>query len=170
VESLPHAEAQRVTAAQGWLDLNNSLEAADELAKIAPESRLHPDALEVQWKVLAAGSKWEASPAVADAIINVAPERASGWIMKSLALRGLDRTQEAFDVLFPIASDFPHVPAIAYDLACSACSLRRTDEAWAWLEKACKADGRGRFEEMALSDLDLKPPWPRLQQGRTGRG
>jgi hypothetical protein len=37
---------------------------------------------------------------VADAITNVASERASGWIMKSLALRGLDRTQEAFDVLF----------------------------------------------------------------------
>jgi hypothetical protein len=164
VEPLPHADAQHVRAAQGWLDLNNSLEAADELAKIAPESRLHPDALEVQWKVLAAGTKWEASLCVADAITKVAPERASGWIMKSLSLRGLDRIQEAFDVLFPIVGDFRHVPAIAYDLACYACRLGRVDEAWSWLEKACKADGTGRFEEMALSDLDLKPLWPKLEK------
>jgi hypothetical protein len=167
VEPLPHADALHVKAAQGWLDLNNSLEAADELAKIAPESRLHPDALEVQWKVLAAGMKWEASLSVADAIIKVAPQRASGWIMKSLALRGLDRIQEAFDVLFPVVSNFTHIPAMAYDLACYACRLDRTDQAWDWLEKACKADGTGRFEEMALSDLDLKPLWPQLRQRRS---
>ncbi len=167
MDPLPHADAQHVRAAQGWLDLNNSLEAADELAQLTPECRLHPDALEVQWKVLAAGSKWEASLSVADAITKVAPERASGWIMKSLALRGLDRIQEAFDVLFPILNKFPHVPAIAYDLACYACRLDRVDEALGWLEKACKADGTGRFEKMALSDFDLKPLWPRLPQGRS---
>jgi hypothetical protein len=50
--------------------------------------------------------------------------------MKSLALRGLDRIQEAFDVLFPIVNDFPHVPAIAYDLSCYSCRLGRLDEAW----------------------------------------
>jgi hypothetical protein len=168
VERLPHADALHVEAAQGWLDLNNSLEAADELAKVAPESRLHPDALEVQWKVLAAGTKWEASLSVAGAITKVAPERASGWIMKSLALRGLDRIQEAFDVLLPIVNHFPHVPAIAYDLACYACRLGHVDEAGDWLERACKADGRDRFEDMALSDLDLKPIWPRVRQGRCG--
>jgi hypothetical protein len=84
-------------------------------------------------------------------------------------LRGLDRIQEAFDVLFSIVDDFPHVPAIAYDLACYACRLGQVDEAWAWLEKACKADGKGRFEAMALSDLDLKSLWPRLQEQQSGR-
>jgi tetratricopeptide (TPR) repeat protein len=168
MEPLPHADALYVEAAQGWLDLNNSLEAADELAKIAPESRLHPAVLEVQWKVLAAGARWEASLSVAEAITHVAPDRASGWVMKSLALRGLDRIQEAFDALFPIVNDFPHVAAIAYDLACYACRLGRVDEAWGWLAKACQADGTGRFEEMALSDLDLKPLWPRLRYGQSG--
>ena len=167
--SLPHADAQHVRAAQGWLDLNNSLEAADELAQLPPGSRLHPDALEVQWKVLAASSKWEASLSVADAITKVAPERASGWIMKSLALRGLDRIQDAFDILLPIVDDFPHVPAITYDLACYACRLGRVEEGWGWLEKACNADGRGRFEAMALSDLDLKSIWFSLREQQPGR-
>jgi hypothetical protein len=167
VEPLPHADALHVRAAQGWLDLNNSLEAAHELAKVAPEFRVHPDALEVQWKVLAASGKWESAFPVADAITKLAPERASGWIMKSLALRGLNRIKEAFDVLFPIVNNFPHVPAIPYDLACYACRLNRVDEAWHWLEGACQADGTGRFRAMALSDLDLKPLWPRLQQGRS---
>jgi hypothetical protein len=165
VDPLPHADAQHVKAAQGWLDLNNSLEAADELAKVASESLVHPDALEVQWKVLAAGGKWAASLLVADAITKITPERSSGWIMKSLALRGLDRIQEAFDVLLPLLNKFEHVPAIGYDLACYACRLGRVDEAWCWLEKACKADGR--FQTMALSDLDLKPLWPRLQTWRS---
>ena len=98
--SLSHADALHVEAAQGWLDLNNSLEAADELAMISSVSRLHPDALGVEWIVLAAGTKWEAGLSLADAITIVVPERASGWIMKSFALRGLDRIQEAFDGLF----------------------------------------------------------------------
>jgi hypothetical protein len=152
-----------VRAAQGWLDLNNSLEAAEELAKVAPESRVHPDALEVQWKVLAAGHKWVASLSVATAITKVAPDRASGWIMKSLALRGLDRNQEAFGVLLPMVDAFPHVPAIAYDLACHACRLGRVDEGWRWLATACKADGSERFQLMAMNDLDLQPLWPRLR-------
>ncbi|MHC1762938.1 MAG: hypothetical protein AB9869_01345 [Verrucomicrobiia bacterium] len=104
--------------------------------------------------MLAAGSKGEASLSVADAITKAAPERASGWIMKSLALRDLDRIKEAFDVLFPIVNDFPHVPAIAYDLACDACRLGRVEEGWGWLERACKADGRGRFEEMERSGFE----------------
>jgi hypothetical protein len=41
------------------------------------------------------------------------------------------------------------------------------DEAWGWLEKACKADGSGRFEEMAFRDPDLKPLWALLQAGRS---
>jgi hypothetical protein len=86
--------------------------------------------------------------------------------MKSLALRGLDRIQEALDVLLPIVNAFPHVPAIAYDLACYACRLRRLDESWQWLEKACQADGTERFQIMALSDLDLQPLWPRSQARR----
>jgi hypothetical protein len=117
--------------------------------------------------VLAAASKWEGSLSVAEAITKVAPERASGWIMKPLALRGFDRIQEAFDVLLPIVNAFPHVPAIACDLACYACRLRRLDEAWQWLEKACQADGTERFQVMALSDLDLQPLWPRLQARRS---
>ena len=44
-----------------------------------------------------------------------------------------------------------------------SCRLGRVAEAWAWLEKACKADESGRFEEMALSDFDLKPLRPRSQ-------
>jgi hypothetical protein len=148
----------------GWTC--NSLESTDELAKVAPESRVHPDALETLWKALATGSKWEGLLSLTEAITKDAPERASGWIMKSLALRGLDRIQEAFDVLLPIANAFPPVPAIAYDLACYACRLRRLDEAWQWLEKACQADGTERFQVLALSDLDLQPLWPRLQARR----
>jgi hypothetical protein len=58
---------------------------------------------------------------------------------------------------------FPHVGAIAYDLACYACRLQRVPEAWTWLQKADLADGSTRFYALALNDLDLKPLWPRLR-------
>ena len=38
--SLPHADVLHVAVALGWLDLYNSLQAADELARIAPEARV----------------------------------------------------------------------------------------------------------------------------------
>jgi hypothetical protein len=43
--------------------------------------------------------------------------------MKSFALRQLNRIQEAWDFLLPVADLFPFEPSAIKDLACLACCL-----------------------------------------------
>jgi hypothetical protein len=38
-------------AAQGWLELGDHIEASEELEKITPQLRAHPDVLKARWEV-----------------------------------------------------------------------------------------------------------------------
>jgi hypothetical protein len=42
---LPIEDTHHLKAAKGWVELGNHLEAFDELEKIAPLNRAHPDVL-----------------------------------------------------------------------------------------------------------------------------
>ena len=44
-----------VEAAQGWLALGDWSEANEELERVRPEFRAHPDVLAVRWKIFAIG-------------------------------------------------------------------------------------------------------------------
>jgi len=71
-------DVMHLNAAQGWLKLGNHLEANEELEKISPETRVHPDVLEVRWQIYAKEKKWEACVDIAAAIIKLAPNRSDG--------------------------------------------------------------------------------------------
>jgi len=43
-----------------------------------------------------AAKKWEAVVQIAEALVNLAPEKSDGWVSRSFALHELKRTQEAF--------------------------------------------------------------------------
>jgi hypothetical protein len=75
----------------------------------------------------------------------------------------LNRVQEAWDTLLPIAEKFPHVPAVAYDLACYACRLGRLAEAREWLGRVFEGTDGNRWKLMALDDPDLEPLWKATQ-------
>ena len=62
-------------AAQGWLELGNLLEANAELGKIAPEMRLHPDVLEVQWHICFKVNQMRACLEIGSILVRVAPDR-----------------------------------------------------------------------------------------------
>ena len=55
-------------AAEGWLELGNLLEANEELDKITPALRAHPDVLAVRYNVFARGNKWDGCLAIAEAL------------------------------------------------------------------------------------------------------
>jgi predicted Zn-dependent protease len=112
------------------------LEANEELDKIAPLLRAHPDVLEVRWQVFVTAKKWEPCVDIAEAIIKSAPDRPFGWIHRSYALHELQRTQNAFDQLLPAAEKFPRDWTIAHNLACYTCQLGRMQEAKEWLGRA----------------------------------
>ena len=166
MQPLEPPDSQHLAAAEGWLDLGDHVEANEELEKITPRLRVHPDVLQVRWQVFARAQEWDACRNVSEAIIQLAPDRASGWITKSIALHGLKRFQEAWEALLPVVEKFPHVPAIPYDLACYACRMGKLEEARLWLARAFdmakRAGDKKRTRLMALDDPDLEPLWKEI--------
>jgi len=158
MKSLRFPDSLHLQAAQGWLELGNHLEADKELDEITPELRTHPDVLEIRWQIYSRAKKWDACVDIAAAIIKLTPERSSGWIHQSFALHELERTQEAFDQLLPVADRFPKVWTISYNLSCYCAQLGRLKECEQWFKKAMTVDEHTVKRE-AIADPDLKPLW-----------
>src|SRR5258705_10135172 len=166
VRNLELSDGRHLLAAQGWLELGNPSEAGEEIARIAPANRDHPDVLELRWTICAAGQSWEAGLTIAETLLRVAPERASGWLHQAYALRrvkegGLQRAWEALRVAY---DKFPKAEVISFNLACYATQMGRLDEAWEWLHKSMEAAGDvAVIKNMALGDSDLQPLWGRIR-------
>jgi tetratricopeptide (TPR) repeat protein len=158
MKPLPAPDSHHLRAAQGWLELGNDQEASEELERITPQLRAHPDVLEVRWHIYAHAKKWDACVDIASAIVKLAPESSFGWIQRSFALHELKRTQEAFNHLLPVANKFPKVWNVPYNLACYSAQLGRLDECQVWFKKAMAIDEH-TVKRMALDDPDLKPLW-----------
>jgi tetratricopeptide (TPR) repeat protein len=168
MKPLAPPDSHYLRAAQGWVELGSPLEAEKELERIARELRAHPDVLEVRWHIYAQANRWEACVDLADATIQLAPDRAEAWIHRSFALHELNRTQEAYDNLLPVAGRFPNVWTIPYNLACYCAQLGRLGECQEWFRKAVAIDEQ-TVKRAASDDPDLKPLWDSLS-GRPGNG
>ncbi len=155
-----------VSGALGWLGLGNAVEARAELAQISPAQRQHPDVLEVQWLVCAEQQEWAEGLQVARRLIDVAPERVSGWLHQAYALRRIPggTIQQAWDALLPVYSKFPKEPIVPYNLACYACQLGQLDAARVWLKKAFAINATEELKKQALGDSDLEPLWGELRE------
>jgi tetratricopeptide (TPR) repeat protein len=158
MKPLSPPDSHHLRAAEGWLGLGNHLEASEELERITPQLRAHPDVLEIRWHIYAKETKWDACVDIAGAIIKLDPNRSDAWIHRSFALHELNRTQEAFDQLLPVTDRFPKVWTIPYNLACYCAQMGRLDECQAWFKKAMAVDEHA-VKRVALDDPDLKPLW-----------
>jgi hypothetical protein len=150
-----------LTAAIGWLELGNPVEARIEFERLSPEVRKSPDALEVEWVICAREEDWPCGLAAAERLIEAEPDRPAGWLHRSYATRrtpggGLAK---AFEMLLPASARFPGEPLIAYNLACYACQLGRLDDSRRWLRQALSVGGVETFKQLALADADLEPLW-----------
>jgi tetratricopeptide (TPR) repeat protein len=159
LKPLEPPDAHHLLAAQGWLELGNSVEANKELEQIAPPLRAHPNVLEMRWRIYAKTSQWEACVDLGNALVNTAPDLPEGWIHRSYALHELKRTREALELLEPAADLFPSVWLIPYNLACYSCQLGNQTEAWEWLSDAFDLGDQKAIKLMALDDPDLEPFW-----------
>jgi hypothetical protein len=161
MKPLEPPDSTHLEAAQGWLALGNHLAANEELERIKPRLRSHPDVLEARWHICAHARKWEACVAIAAALVKLAPERPDGWLHRSHALHELARTQEAFDSLVAAADEFPKVWTIPYNLACYCVQLGRCNEAKGWftlaLAIASSDEEIARIKLRALDDPELRP-------------
>lgn len=164
MSELDYPDQHHLRAAEGWLELGQSLEAEEELNRISAGNRTNPDVLEMRWKIAAEAKAWDGALQIARDLIDVDPDRPTGWINHSYCLHELKQTQEAWECLLPAAGRFPTVSIIAYNLACYACQLGRLVQAKNWLAKAVAAGGEAQIKALALADADLKPLWPEIEK------
>ncbi len=165
-------DRHHLNAAIGWLALSNTAEARTDLERLEPRHRRLPEALSVEWQVLAAEGHWMDAATVGERWVEAAPGTAESWIQRSFALHEARHTREAWDKLLPAATLFPAVPVIAYNLACYACQLGDLDAARRWLRRSLldrkNREGRERWTTAALRDEDLKPLWDEIRGGQLG--
>jgi tetratricopeptide (TPR) repeat protein len=160
-------DSHYLAAAVGWLELGNAAEAGEELARISAPVLRHPDVLQVRWEVCAAGKRWEPALQIAETLLQIEPENASGWLHRAYALRRVKDggLEKAWDALRPAYDKFPEVAVIPFNLACYAAQMGRLEEAWEWLHKAMEAAGDvDSIKKMALADSDLTSLWERIRQ------
>lgn len=157
VKPLEPPGSHHLNAAQGWLGLGDYQSALDELEFIDPVLRSHPDALAVRCDIYLAAMKWPAVVAVASALVQLIPNRPSGWVRRSFALHGLKQTQQAFDLLLPAVEKFPEIPTIPYNLACYCAQLGKLEEARHWLQQSYEIGDATILKVAARHDPDLAP-------------
>ena len=152
----------------GWLLLDNLQESILELSRIQTQYSNHPDVLEFDWILRARQSDWVACLKSGQTLVEVAPERAAGWIHRAYALRRIEGLHRAWESLLPAAQLFPDETIISYNLACYACQLDDLPTASTWLNRAFEAAERSgeksHWTETALHDPDLEPLWPEIRQ------
>jgi predicted Zn-dependent protease len=166
MQRLEPPDTHYLSAAIGWLELGNPAEARAELARIRPAQRDHPDALEARWLVAAEEQRWEEGLQLAQALLQRAPKRSSGWLHQAYALRRVPDggVIKAWNALLPAFDKFPKEPAIPYNLACYACQMQQLDTARLWLRRAAGIGGKERIKRMALEDADLEPLWKEIEE------
>jgi hypothetical protein len=155
-----------LNAAIGWMELGNLREARRELLEMKPALQLHPDVLEVRWSIAVGAENWQEALESARALIQVAPERHSGWVHQAYALRRVPEggLKTAWQALLPVFDKFPKEPIISYNLSCYACQLGQLDAARVWLKRALVVGKKEPIKEMALEEPDLKPLWDEIRQ------
>ena len=168
MENLEPHDVMHLNAAEGWLGLGNHVEANEELEKITPTMRSHPDVLAVRYGIYAKANRWDACVHIAAAIVKLAPESTFGWIQRSFALHVLKRTKEALENLLPAVDLFPKEIVIRYNLACYECVLGNMGRAKLRLSEAFslaqKQECFDKWRLAALDDKDLEPLWGKLDE------
>jgi tetratricopeptide (TPR) repeat protein len=164
---LESPDIHHLTAAMGWLELGNPVEAGEEIRKISASNLEHPGVLEARWQICAALKSWEAALEVAEILISKVPGHDSAWLHRAYALRRVNSggLQKAWDALRPAYEKFPKSALIPFNLACYDAQLGRLEEAWEWLHKAMEgAKDVAVIKQMALADDDLKNLWDRIKE------
>lgn len=82
-------------AAEGWLDLDEAVEAAKELEKLSPKARSHPVTLLLRCRIYLATHRADAAHIIASRIAEQAPDVPDGWFYLACACARLNRNPEA---------------------------------------------------------------------------
>lgn len=166
MKELEPSDRHAFLAAVGWLELKNHAEAKAELGGLGPKLQMHPDVLELMFMIHSGETDWSSALEAARALVNAAPDRASGWLHQAYALRRVSDggLKAAWEALLPIADRFPEEPIVPYNLSCYACQMDRLDEAREWLRRAVSGGSKAGIKKLAMADEDLEPLWAEVKR------
>jgi predicted Zn-dependent protease len=88
-------DEHRIRAAEGWLDLDHPVEAAEELEKVAPQHRAHPAILLLRCQIYLAVHKPDHTQVIATTLTEQLPEVPDGWFYLACAYSRLNQNGEA---------------------------------------------------------------------------
>ena len=143
--------------------MGNSHEANEELEKIPPRLRAHPDVLTVRYQIYSSAGNWSTCLDIGTAMTKLDPDNPLSWVARATALGELGRIAGARNVLLSVARKFENEASILYELAQFSCLLGKVAEARAWLGKSFESltdpEANRIVRLRALEDPDLAEVW-----------
>jgi uncharacterized protein HemY len=165
VDELSHADLIHIRAAEGWLELGDSLEANEELEKVAADKRGHPAVLQLRYLINQKSHRWAACVEIARTLTVLLSAKPQPWIWLADATSRAsdDGVQKALEILIDAAYQFPADAIIRYNLACYACRSGDKNTAFEWLSQAFELSREAKkLKLQALDDKDLELLWTRV--------
>jgi tetratricopeptide (TPR) repeat protein len=160
VNPLSPQDQWHIEAANAWLMLDDPIDAHEELERITPPMRCHPDVLAMRYAAYGMAGKWEAAFEIARTLVELVPDDASSWLKQAESLRKMPSggAKATLDSLLPVADRFPENVPIAYSLARYSCQSGDLKAARRWLMRAMDKGG-DNIKCVALDDKELEPLW-----------
>lgn len=100
------ADRHHLRAAEGWLELGDWHESNEELERITPSMRAHPDVLRMRVEIYSAAKRWEYAAEVASTLSRIAPDEAFGHVRLAFALHELKRPARRWKRSCPSRTSF----------------------------------------------------------------
>jgi Flp pilus assembly protein TadD len=166
MKPLEPPDSHFVSAAAGWLGLNNWREAREELNNVSPALAGHPAVLLVKYEIAAKAAQWDLAAEAAGALAETTPGEPGVWTALAYATRRKPGggIPSARDILTAAHLRFPTEPLIAYNLACYECQLGNLSQARVWLREAFKLGDSRQLKITSLQDPDLAPMREEISQ------
>jgi tetratricopeptide (TPR) repeat protein len=152
-----------ILAAEGWIELGNYDEAAEELHNCRPATKTSVEWIKLWVRVYAATRRWAEVEMMCETLAKHTPEDPFTIFNRAEALHRQCRSQEAFELFSHAPQSFKKLPQYFYDYARYLCALQEFSLALSCLGKAFDLDPELRMR--ALDDPDLHRVWLDLQEG-----
>lgn len=165
MKTIESPDSDHLLVAEAWAELADFDEALNELAKIRPEFRKHPDVITVCWEIAANARQLSQALSLAMGMARLAPEESKGLTCEGSSPTRPHRPLEAYSLLLKALQRYPEDEITAYDLGCICCVLGRPEEALRWIRRAVELGGY-EVECWAMEDAELQAMWKDLHGSR----
>lgn len=145
---------RRLTAAQGYLELDMPREALEELRELPAEISQHGEILQLKLVILMRLQEWEQGRALCQEIVTKFPQLTIGYIHGAFCLHEMGRTAEAREVLLSGPPSLLREATYHYNLACYEAILGNLESAQQYLLTSFSMDHN--FRAIAQRDPDLR--------------